>query len=132
MAQNLRQGEIPMNDLGMFLMSCEQLPEKWHEPLYVPLLMTIVGAIVFGLGSFSEAKELKPKPWKWVSMLFLILGLYAGGSLALCMTGSFYKAAVIEVGKKMVLGHVAGLLIPLFAMLAIGIYHWKTSRDPYR
>lgn len=121
-----------MNDLGVFLLSCDAVPAKWHEPLYVPLLMTIVGLTVFGLGTLSEARELKPKPWKWASMLFLGLGLYSGGSVAYCVTDSFYRSSMNDYGKKMMLGHIAGFAIPFLAILALAIYQWRASRDPYR
>lgn len=121
-----------MNDLGVFLLSCESLPDKWHEPLYVPLLMTIVGLTVFGLGTLSEARELKPKPWKWACTLFLGLGIYSGGSVAYCVTDSFYRSLVSDYGKKMMFGHIAGVLIPVLAAAAVGIYQWRVSRDPYR
>jgi len=121
-----------MVELGGFLLSCESLPQKWHEPLYVPILMTIVGATIYGLGMLSEAREAKPKPWKWSSMLFLLLGLYSGGSITWCMTDSFYMSLVNDYGRKMLMGHIAGFVIPLVAILTIGVIHWRISRDPYR
>lgn len=121
-----------MVELGGFLLSCESLPQKWHEPLYVPILMTIVGATIYGLGMLSEVREEKPKPWKWSSMLFLVLGLYSGASLSYCLTDSFYMSMVSDVGRKMLLGHIAGFVIPLVAILTIGIVQWRVNRNPYR
>jgi hypothetical protein len=132
MAQNLRGIAMLMVELGGFLLSCESLPQKWHEPLYVPILMTIVGATIYGLGMLSETREGKPKAWKWSSMLFLLLGLYSGGSITWCMTDSFYMSLVSDYGRKMLLGHIGGFVIPLVAILTIGVIHWRISRDPYR
>lgn len=132
MAQNLRDRHLLMIDPGLFLLSCDTIPPKWHEPLYVPILVTIVAAIIYGLGVLAEGRELKKKPWKWASLAFLGLGMFAGGKIAWCVTDTFYRSLVNEYGKKMMLGHVASFVIPLVGLLIIGIHYWITSRDPYR
>lgn len=133
MAQNLRDRHLLMIDPGLFFLSCEvDSYMKWHEPLYVPILVTIVAAVIYGLGILAEGRELKKKPWKWASLAFLAIGLFSGGKMAMCVTDTFYRTWVNEYGKKMMFGHVASFAIPFVGLLIIGIHHWLRSRDPYR
>lgn len=120
-----------MIDVASFLLSCEK-PQTWHEPLYVPILMSVVGLTIYGLGVLSETREMKPKPWKWAGLFFFLVALYSGGTLAWCMTDNFYRSLVSEYGKKMMLGHIGAFAIPLLSLIGVGIHHWISSRDPYR
>lgn len=122
---------MPM--LYSLLASCDKLPDTWYEPLLVPILFSMVGGGIYLAGKTTEMRELKPKPWKWGSMLPLAVALYSGLMSVTCVGDSFYRSAMMQfAAKKYMTSHIGGLVVPVIAIAVIAIWEWRSSRDPFR
>lgn len=115
------------------LAACDMIPLTWHEPLYVPVLFTMVGVGIFAAGKAQEIREDKTKNWKWASGFPLAIALYSGLTTANCMRDSFYWSTMMDYGaKKYGFSHFTALLLPLLAIGAIAFWQWRSTRDPFR
>ena len=106
-------------------------PNSFTEPLILPVLFTIFGALTFVAGKVGETRDMKPKPWKWAGFALIGIGLFSGGGTANCMRDKFYSSAMEQFGKKMLIGHWGALLIPLFTMIGLAVWQFRSARDPY-
>jgi hypothetical protein len=112
---------------------CENVPQTWAEPLYVPILFTMLGAGLFAAGKAAEMRENKPVPWKWIGFLPMVFALYSGLRVGSCMLDSFYWQHMNELAaKKFQLSHFGGFLVPLLTMTGLLIWHWQSTKDPFR
>lgn len=122
---------MPM--LTSLLASCDKLPDTWYEPLLVPVLFTLVAVGVFVGGKTTELRELKPKPWKWLAALPILLALYSGIMSVSCVGDAFYRSAMLQAAaKKFLTSHIGALAVPFLAIVALGIWEWRSRRDAFR
>ena len=122
---------MPM--LTSLLASCDKLPDTWYEPLLVPVLFSMVGIGIFIAGKTTEMREMKPKPWKWSAGFPFLIAVYSGITSVNCVRDSFYRSAMLQfAAKKYMTSHVGAIVVPLLAIIALAIWQWRSSRDPFR
>lgn len=122
---------MPM--LASLLAACEMVPETWHEPLYVPVLFSLVGIGIFAAGKAQENREMKVRNWKWAAFFPLAIALYSGITTANCMRDYFYWSTMMEfAAKKYGVSHFGALLVPIFSIAGILFWQWRSTRDPFR
>ncbi len=114
------------------LAGCETYPLKWYEPLYVPILFSLVAAAMFAGAKVSEIREGKPKPFRWAAMLPLAVALYSGLTTVSCLSDSFYMSQMKDWAKKGYAGHFGALALPVLVLGGMFFWEWWNKRNSFR
>lgn len=99
----------------------DTVPSSWYDPLLLPVLLTIVGAIVYLFGRNAEFKM--QSKWKWWALAPFLLGLWTGFGPASYLSDPVYRAAVDEYGKKMLFAHYGAFIVPFVGVLVAVGWH---------
>lgn len=122
---------MPM--INTLLADCSSLPDPWASPLYIPILFTMFGAGLFAAGKAAEIRDMKPVPWKWVGVVPLLIALWSGLQTVSCLRDPFYTALMNQLAsKKYLTSHIGSIAFPLIAIIALAIWQWRSTRDPFR
>ncbi len=128
MAYNLPVMEFVLN----LLAGCDTYPQQWHEPLYVPILFSMVAAGIFAAGKAAQIREGRPKPFRWAALLPLAIALYSGISTVSCLRDSFYRALMSDWGKKGAFGHYGAIAVPVMVLGGMLLWEWINKRNEFR
>ncbi|KXK14227.1 MAG: hypothetical protein QY327_00480 [Fimbriimonadaceae bacterium] len=114
-------------------------PASWVDVLLLPGLACLFGLLAFVLGLRTQLQGGKPY-WKYVGLLILILGAYAGfGPFYNVVGGSFeaiaYKDLLRGRGQKIMIAHWAGFWLPvsliLIGLLSEFVIRRRTDRSEF-
>jgi hypothetical protein len=121
-----------MGTVLTLLAACDSYPQFWAEPLYVPVLFSIVAFGVFAAGKAAEIREGTPKPFRWVALVPMAVALYSGLSTGNCLLDSIYRSLVTDWGKKGALGHYGAVAFPILVLAGMFVWEWLSKRDSFR
>jgi hypothetical protein len=107
------------------LLADESLPEGMSDILILPLMLTLIGFLLFYAGAYVEAKRGKAV-WKWIGVLPIAVSLVIGFQyLYRWLSDSVYAEAVSTgAAKKMVAAHWGAFIIPLIGLGAVALVHF--------
>lgn len=107
-------------------------PENWSDLLWLPLIATFFGGLMYLLGALKERDGSKA-PAKWAGIGICALGAFFGfGPFSTWISSSADSAIYRELynGRKMMIGHMGGFLIPLFVILVcVGQHFYMRWRN---
>jgi hypothetical protein len=111
-----------------------QPPANWIDPMVLPLLTAFFGGLLYMLGLRSEKLD-QPTNWKWIGVGILTLAMLAGIGpfwqyVGPGLDSQLYRDAA--PGRRMLISHLAGFLIPLAGVLWILIYEFWWRRRPVK
>jgi hypothetical protein len=87
--------------------------------ILLPLLLTLFGALVYGLSANAGLKKGKLPASRWVGVVLIVLAMAAGRSYTFGMFDEFTRIATTALGKRMVLASYAAFGIPFLAFLVV-------------
>jgi hypothetical protein len=102
-------------------------PKDWYEPLVMPGILTVFGTLTYWLGWMSERNG-KVAMWKWLGVIFLVVGMWAGFGYFEHMIGSgsddvIYRAGMPSV-RRYSYAHYMAFFLPLLALIGCVILHF--------
>lgn len=112
----------------MFL--AQTTPDSWFELIMLPGLATFFGLLTFFLSSLKERDGGKA-PAKWIGLALCVIGVIIGfGPFWLYISSSADSAIYRELvsGRKMMIGHMGGFILPLAGALTCVAYHFFIKR----
>lgn len=128
MAYNCLVMEFVLN----LIAGCETIPQKWLEPLYVPILFSLVAAGLFTAGKVGEIREGRPKPFRWAALAPLVIAFLSGISTVSCLRDPIYLSALGDLGKKGAIGHYGAIGFPTLFLGGMFLWEWLSKRNAFR
>jgi hypothetical protein len=110
-------------------------PASAIEVIILPALAVFFGWLVYLLGVRMERVTHEPARWKWVGVVILILGAYAGFGPFLSyvspgLDAQLYRDSI--PGRRMLISHLSGFLVPLVSVVLVALYEFWWKRRPIR
>ena len=100
----------------------EGVPQSVLEILLLPIGLTLLGLVIFMGGWYVENRATKA-PWKWIGVLPVLYGIYAGYSVLHEYTSNSVMQGLLP-GKKWMIGEWAALIVPVLGLVLILIFHF--------
>ncbi|MBX3119263.1 MAG: hypothetical protein KF784_09370 [Fimbriimonadaceae bacterium] len=101
-------------------------PNNWFEPMLLPLIASIFGGLMYFVGAMKERDGAKSKA-KWVGVGICGLGVFLGFSPFWTWVSSSPESEIYRSmyhGRKMMIGHLGSLLMPLIVILVAVGHHF--------
>lgn len=102
-------------------------PKEWYEPIVMPGIMTVFGALIWWMAMMAEQKG-KNAPWKWLGVFFFALGIFFGAGPFMQYQDPVYRAG-LPGNKRVVAVYYGSLLLPLFSLIGCMIWQF-TAKKP--
>ena len=104
-----------------------EIPSSPTDVLLLPLLLVFFGGFVYGVALAKGLREYALPTYRWAGIALISLAILIGARSVWAMVepgnGPFYRSMI--QGRKIVMAHYLGLLLPLIALgLAIGTEIW--------
>ena len=86
----------------------------------MPGIMTVFGVLTLWLGWLAERGG-KPAQWKWLGVLFLLIGMWSGYEYFGLMIGSSPEAEIYRAGlpsiRRYTYAHYVAFFLPLVGLI---------------
>lgn len=98
-------------------------PESLSEVLILPVLLTMIGLIIYWAGVARALSYGEVKKFRWVGIILLMLALFVGVRYLWNMIdpsmGAFYRGAIS--GRRILYAHYVAPAMPFLSLLGVFI-----------
>lgn len=115
--------------MPLFLAQVTSSDDPVYLPLVFPLLFSAIALGMFLAATNREKATLKT-PWKWFCLVPAGIALYFGITYVSNYADPFYRE--IATGKKMQMAHYGALIIPVLALIGIGVWEYLSREEKRR